>query len=115
LEPSSCSDSDFFEDWPEANDTVASVYVALTVDASSSHASTIDASCGDRESHGDSSSSWQSRSWAMSSRRSHRRKPGGAGDPCGRSKRWKINIEHALAAPSSHDGALSTDDFDWSE
>jgi hypothetical protein len=33
LEPSSCSGSDLFDYWPEANDTRASVYVALTMDA----------------------------------------------------------------------------------
>jgi hypothetical protein len=30
------SDSELFEDWSEANDMVASVYIALTADASSS-------------------------------------------------------------------------------
>jgi hypothetical protein len=37
---SSCG-SNLFDDWPEANDMAASVYVALTVDALSSHASTV--------------------------------------------------------------------------
>jgi hypothetical protein len=66
-EPSSCSDSDLFEDLPEANDTVVSVYVALTVDTLSSCTSTANAPCGDRESRADSSSTRQSRSWATSS------------------------------------------------
>jgi hypothetical protein len=70
--PSSCSGSDLFEDWPKANDTTASVYVALTADASCSHASTADAPCGDRESHTDSSSSQQSCSRATLLRRSRR-------------------------------------------
>jgi hypothetical protein len=34
-------DSDLFEDWLEANDMVASVYVVLTTDALSSHASIV--------------------------------------------------------------------------
>jgi hypothetical protein len=36
----SSSDSELLEDWPEANDMVASIYVALTTDASSSCALT---------------------------------------------------------------------------
>jgi hypothetical protein len=39
------SDSDAFEDWPKANDMAASVYVALTADASSSRVSTVDNLC----------------------------------------------------------------------
>jgi hypothetical protein len=35
------SDSDVLEDWPEANNMAASIYVALTVDASSFHVSTV--------------------------------------------------------------------------
>jgi hypothetical protein len=42
--------SDVFEDWPEVNDMAASVYVALTTDASNSHASMVDTLCGVRES-----------------------------------------------------------------
>jgi hypothetical protein len=38
--PRSSSDSELFEDWPMVNDMATSVYVALTIDASSSHAST---------------------------------------------------------------------------
>jgi hypothetical protein len=41
----SCSDSDFFKDWTEANDMRVSVYVALTGHASSARASTIIAAC----------------------------------------------------------------------
>jgi hypothetical protein len=37
------SDGDSFEDWPEANDMAKSVYVALSVDALSSHAPVVDA------------------------------------------------------------------------
>jgi hypothetical protein len=39
----SSSSSGLFEDWPEANDMDASVYVVLTVDASSSCASMVSA------------------------------------------------------------------------
>jgi hypothetical protein len=42
-EPSCSSSSDQFEDWPKANDTVASVYVALTMDASISRTLTVNA------------------------------------------------------------------------
>jgi hypothetical protein len=114
-EPSSCSDNDLFEDCPKANDTTMSVYVALTADALSSCASTANAPRGDRESHTDSSSTWQSRSQAMPSRRSHWQRPGDVGAPRGRTKRAKINAEHALVAPSPCSGALSTTDFDQAE
>jgi hypothetical protein len=43
FEPSSSSGSDLFIDWPEANDMVVSVYVAMTVDALSSHTSAVNA------------------------------------------------------------------------
>jgi hypothetical protein len=43
------SNSNMFEDRPVANDMAASVYVALTMDASSSHASTVGGLCDDRE------------------------------------------------------------------
>jgi hypothetical protein len=46
----SSSDSDLFEDWPEANDVVASVNIVLTVDALSSRASTVDSPCGSQKS-----------------------------------------------------------------
>jgi hypothetical protein len=39
----SSSGSDLFDDWPEANDMAVSIYVALTTDASSSRASTVNA------------------------------------------------------------------------
>jgi hypothetical protein len=55
-------DSDLFEDWPEANDMVVSVYVALTIDASSCRASSVDAPRYTRESCADGSSTRQSRS-----------------------------------------------------
>jgi hypothetical protein len=45
LNPCSCFDSDVLKDWLEVNDMAASVYVALTTDALSSRASTVDALC----------------------------------------------------------------------
>jgi hypothetical protein len=39
----SSSGGDLFNDWPEANDMVVSVYVALTTHASSSHTSIVGA------------------------------------------------------------------------
>jgi hypothetical protein len=45
-EPSSSSGSDQFKDWPKANETMVSAYVALTVDASSSCTSIVNASLG---------------------------------------------------------------------
>jgi hypothetical protein len=65
-EPSSSSDCDQFEDWPEANDTAARVYVALIVDVSRSHTSTVNAPHSDQESRADSSSTRLSRSWSTS-------------------------------------------------
>jgi hypothetical protein len=49
-EPSSSSDSDLLEDWPEANDISVSVYIALITDASSSRTSAINAPHGECES-----------------------------------------------------------------
>jgi hypothetical protein len=45
------SDTDSFESWLEANDMAASVYVALSVDASSSRKPAIDAPCDTHKSH----------------------------------------------------------------
>jgi hypothetical protein len=47
LEPSCSFGSDHFKDWPEANNTAASVYVALTVNASGSCTSTVKTTCGE--------------------------------------------------------------------
>jgi hypothetical protein len=43
------SDSDSLEDWPKANDMAASVYVVMSVDASSSRALVADSSRGGRQ------------------------------------------------------------------
>jgi hypothetical protein len=42
---SSSAGSDWFEDWPEANDVAADIYVALLVGPSSSYQMQADASC----------------------------------------------------------------------
>jgi hypothetical protein len=72
--PYSSSGSNLFEDWPEANNVVVSVYVALTIDASGSCASTATAPHDGQESHACSSSTLQSCSLAAPTRRSHGQK-----------------------------------------
>jgi hypothetical protein len=52
----SSSDSELFEDWPEANDIAASIYVALTTDTLISHASTADSLRSGQKSHAGASS-----------------------------------------------------------
>jgi hypothetical protein len=63
----SSSNSDLFEDWPEANDMAASVYVVLTANASSWHASTTDSLRGSQMSCAGASSAQRSHSRAASS------------------------------------------------
>jgi hypothetical protein len=55
---------DQFEDWPKANDTAASVYIALTTDASSSRTSAANAPRGKQGSRADGSSARWCRSRA---------------------------------------------------
>jgi hypothetical protein len=61
-EPLSSSGSDLFEEWPKVNDMAVSVYVALTVDASSSRTSAISAPHSEREPRADGSAARPSRS-----------------------------------------------------
>jgi hypothetical protein len=63
------SDRDVFEGWLKANNMAAIVYVALTTDALSSHASTVDALCDVRESCTSGSSGRQSHLWTASSKK----------------------------------------------
>jgi hypothetical protein len=70
----SSSGSDLFDDCPEANDMAVSVYVALTVDASSSHTSTFGAPYCTRKSFTDGSSAQQSRTRATLTQKPQRRK-----------------------------------------
>jgi hypothetical protein len=56
----SSSNSDLFDYWPKGNDMVVSVYVALTTDALSSHASTVSAPHYTQKSFIDGSSTRQS-------------------------------------------------------
>jgi hypothetical protein len=53
--------SGLFDDWPETNDMVVSVYIALTADALSSHASMVSALHCTQKSCVDGSSTRQSR------------------------------------------------------
>jgi hypothetical protein len=71
----SSSGSDLFDDWPGANDMVASVYVALSADASSSHASMASAPYCTQKSFADGSSAQQSHTRASLTRKPWRRKP----------------------------------------
>jgi hypothetical protein len=53
-DPSSISGTNLFEDWPNTNDMVASVYVVLTTEGSSSRASPTEATRCRQKSHVDS-------------------------------------------------------------
>jgi hypothetical protein len=57
----SSSNSKLFEDWPEANDMDASVYIALATDIYSSRASTTDSLRGSKKSRASISSAQRSR------------------------------------------------------
>jgi hypothetical protein len=70
----SSSGSHLFDDWPESNDMVVSVYVALIANPSSSHASTVSASHCTRKSFTDGSSTRQSRTQGTSSQKPQWRK-----------------------------------------
>jgi hypothetical protein len=61
-ELSSSSGNDLLEDWHKANDIAASIYIVLTTEASSSHASMANAPCGKRKSRTGSSLTQQPRS-----------------------------------------------------
>jgi hypothetical protein len=98
--PRSGSDSDEFENWPEVNDMAASVYVALTADALSSHASMVDALCDVRESYTGGSSGRQSHSQTASSKKPRQWKTALTSVSRGKSKKTKIDVAHALAAPT---------------
>lgn len=109
------SGSDQFEDWPKANDTAASVYIASTMDVLSFRTSMVTMPRGDQESRVDSSCTRQSRSQATSSQRPHRWKPAVAGALQRKSKRMMINAERVPVAPLSCGGSLSATDFEKSK
>jgi hypothetical protein len=111
----SSSGSDLFEDWPEANDMAASVYVALTADALSSRTSIVNVMRGDQKSCADGSSTQQSHLWVTSSWRPHRQKPTPVDAARMKSTKTKIDVGRTLAAPTAHGGSFSTADFDKSE
>jgi hypothetical protein len=109
------SNSDVFKDWPEANNMVVSVYVALTADALSSRASTTDNLCAIQEScTGGSSGQW-SRSRTASSKKPRQRKTALTGTSWRKSKKMKVDAERALVAPTPRGGSLSATDFDKNE
>jgi hypothetical protein len=111
----SSSDGDLFYDWPEANDIVASVYVMLTTDASSSRAPTVSSPHYTRKSCIDDSSTRQSRTRATSSQKPRRWKSALSSAPWRKSKKIYVDVEHTLAAPIPHGGSLSATNFDRSE
>jgi hypothetical protein len=94
LRPCTSSDCDSFEDWPDSNDMVVSVYVVLCMDASSSCMPTVSAPRDAQESC--------------------------SGDPPARELRSQvasmtINAERALEMPMPRGGSLSATGFDKSE
>jgi hypothetical protein len=111
----SSSDSDFFEDWPKANDMITNVYVALTTDASSSRPSTIDSLRGGRKACAGSSSARQSHLQATSLKKPPRPKTALTSASWRKSKKTKVDAERTLVTPTPHGGSLSAADFDKSE
>jgi hypothetical protein len=109
------SDCDVFEDWPQVNDMAASVYVALTADALSSHASTFDDPCDVRGSRTGGLSSRQSHSRIALSKKPRQQKTALPGTSQKKLKKTKVDAERALAAPTSLGGRLSTADFNKNE
>jgi hypothetical protein len=110
--PRSGFDSDMLEDWPKVNNMAATAYVALTADASSSRASTIDTVCDVRGSCIGGSSGRQTRSPTASSKKPQRQKTVLTSVSWRKLKKMKIDAKGALVTPTSHDGSLSTANFD---
>jgi hypothetical protein len=108
-------DSDAFKDWSEANDMVASVYVALTADASNSHVSTVDNLCDVWESCTGGSSDRQSHSRMASSKKPRRQQTTLPGTLQRKSMKVKIDVERTLVAPMPCGGSLSAANFDKNE
>jgi hypothetical protein len=111
----SSSSSRLFDDWPEANNMVVSVFVALTTDALSSHASMASASHCTRKSCANGSSTRQSHTRATPSRRPRRQKYALTSAPRRKSKTTKVDSELTLAAPTPRGGSLSAANFDRSK
>jgi hypothetical protein len=109
------SDSDMFEDWPEANNMVSNVYVSLTTDASSYHVSTVGGLHDGQEFCAGGSSYQRSHSRAASSKKPQRWRSAPTGALWRKLKKSKIVAEHALIAPASCLGSLSATNFDKSE
>jgi hypothetical protein len=115
-EPSSSSGSELFEDWPEANDIMTSVYVALTMEALSSLASMADAARGRQKSHNTNSSTRHCRSETVPSQQSRRRKPKSDNVSRKKSKKTKKSvIDDGSTEALLRGRPLSMADFDPSE
>jgi hypothetical protein len=110
--PSLCrrasSDANSFESWPEVNNMAASVYVALSADASSSCKPAIDAPRNNRRSHFNNLP-------VRKTRKSRRGEAVASDTSWKRSKKMKVAIYHAKAAPAALDGPLSAAGFARSE
>jgi hypothetical protein len=106
--PQASSDVDSIEDWPEANDMAAIVYVVLSADALSSRTPVIDAPRGGWKSCFDDSS-------IRKMKKTRRRKAALTDAPRKRSKEAKVDVNRALGAPTPRDGSLLATDFDKSE
>jgi hypothetical protein len=102
------SDTDSFKSCTEVNDMAMSVYVALSADALSSHKPTIDAPDDNRKCRFSDSSTREMK-------KTPRCKAAPSNAPRKKSKRIKIHIDRALAAPIARDGSLSATGFDRSE
>jgi hypothetical protein len=94
------SDADSFESWPEPNDMAASVYVALSTDALSSCKPTTDAS------HDLLLREPRKTRWSKPAPPKPLRK---------KCKKMKVDINRALAAPTSQDNSLLAAGFERSE
>jgi hypothetical protein len=98
------SDADSFESWPKANNMAESVFFALSVDASSSHKPVIDDPRDNRRSRFNNSP-------VRKTRKTQRHKAVPSDAPQKRSKKMKVDIDHALAAPAARNGSLSAAGF----
>jgi hypothetical protein len=110
--PSSCrcasSNAYLFESWPKVDDMASSVCVALSADASSSHKPVIDTP----------RDNWRScfnNLPVRKMRKTQRGKVASSDAPRKRSKKMKVDIDRALAAPTTLEGPISAAGFARSE
>jgi hypothetical protein len=102
------SDADSFKSWPQVNNMAASVYVALSADASSSRKPAIDAPHDNRRSRFNNLP-------VRKMRKTRRCKASPFDALRKRSKKMKVDIDCALAAPAARDGPLLAAGFATSE